>query len=69
MWYNGESEVHYTCVREVIMKTKLVKKLMTVAFVACMGLSIVGCSGKGKETDTRTTYEVLKDLNISEYLK
>ena len=50
------------------MKTKLVKKLMTVAFVACMGLSIVGCSGKGKETDTRTTYEVLKDLNISEYL-
>ncbi len=58
------------------MKMKFAKKLMTMALVACMGCAIVGCSGKDGQTsnngsskdDKRTTYEVLKELDINEYI-
>ncbi len=58
------------------MKTKFVKRLMAMALIACMGCAVVGCSDKDGETskndsgkkDERTTYEVLKELNISEFI-
>lgn len=56
------------------MKMKFAKKLVAMALVACMGCAIVGCSDKGGESsnsgkkDTRTTYEVLSELDIKEYV-
>ncbi len=50
------------------MKTKFIKKLMAMALVVCMGCAIVGCGEKSKEEDDRTTYEILKELDINEYI-
>lgn len=56
------------------MKTKFVKRLMAMALVACMGCAVVGCSDKDGSSDNsgkkdeRTTYEVLKELDINDYI-
>ena len=54
------------------MKKGFIKKLMTMAIIACLGCSVVGCSDKNKgnkaETDTRTTLEILNELDIKEYV-
>lgn len=52
------------------------KKLLMMVLAACMGFSMFGCSdktddetnGNNSETDTRTTFEILDEVDIEEYL-
>ncbi len=54
------------------MKKKLMKQLVALGMVLCMGAAFVGCEkdeeeGK-KPADNRTTYEILSELDIEEYV-